>query len=858
MRAKRRMASFLLAGTLLFTGIAMPVTAKAAPLPAKQEAAQPAKPKAEKPVKPEVSKPAKPGTQKPAKPETEKPAGPGAEKPVKIGPKDFRVDFKVTDEYENKLEAEVTVTNTGKNVIRDWAFSCKFTHKILNIWNARILKTEDDFCVIGNYDWNQNIAPGETVSFGLIAEKAETGEIVFPTDYKMVMKEKKVKAVEFGVDFIIYSDWGEGNNGALIIKNLTDRTIHNWKLSFKYDREIVSISNALIVSYKNGKYTLRNADYNADIEPHGTVHISFNAGSGNGKEKAEHFKLDETVFELNVGPLPKPEHKPGEHPEVGPGHKPGEGPATKPEHKPGEHPEVKPGHKPGEGPAVKPGHKPGECPTVKPEEPTVKPEEPEVFLNVLSGTVTDAVSAEAVTGSALKVLKDGEVVATAFTDEEGTYSFELYDGNYTLLVEKEHYYAQEISLVSEANGTAPAVLLKPVVYTLTGVVTDKVEGKKLSEVIVTVRDENGSVAETVTDENGAYTVELYHKAYELEFEGTDYAKKTVTVVGGEVPAVDVELERSRLYETGYLYDYQTLERVEGVTVTVKVGDEVISTDVTDEEGNYKVTFSPGEYTIIYEKAGYEVRTTERSQNRDLFAPGVPLHPEVYKVYGYVNNALNGEAVSGAAITVYAGTFGTLTEIPEEEPAVATGCSGEDGSFDFMLPKGEYTLVFVKEDYIPSLLNAESVKQETEKVVALSPFLRDNEFRIVLTWGSTPKDLDSYLKIYEDDVLKTQLFHARKVITEDGEVVATLDMDDKDGNGPETVTVTVLTRPNRKYSYSVKCYSSIPEGGVTFAQSGATVTVYCGEQLVKIYTVPETQEEKIWDVFDIVEGQIIDR
>lgn len=210
----------------------------------------------------------------------------------------FDMEFKVTDEYENMFHADVTVTNTGNETLRDWAFSCEFVHEITNIWNARVLGTQEEFCVIGNYDWNQNIAPGGTASFGFSAKKTDDGKIVFPEAFALVMKEKEVDKSEYAVEFVVYSDWGAGNNGALILKNLTGRRIHNWEISFAYDREIVEIANAVIVSYENGIYTLRNAEYNADLEPYGTVHISFNGGQGTGNEKALGFALTETVFDM--------------------------------------------------------------------------------------------------------------------------------------------------------------------------------------------------------------------------------------------------------------------------------------------------------------------------------------------------------------------------------------------------------------------------------------------------------------------------------------------------------------------------------------------------------------------------------
>lgn len=388
----------------------------------------------------------------------------------------YNVEVKVTDEYENMFHGEVILTNTGYDTIRDWTFSCQFGHKITNIWNAKVVKAENGTCVITNADWNQNIAPGATASFGFIAEKTENGEIVFPEGFAMGMKEAAADNATFAVEFVVYSDWGEGNTGAFILKNLTDKRIHNWKLSFAYDREIVSIANAVIESYAGGVYTLCNADYNADLEPYGTVHISFNGGKGKGEQPASNFALIETVYEKNEADIPV------------------------------------------------------------------------LVPNTISGKVTEVVSGGALSAATVKVMQNNVVVSTTTTDGNGTYSFRLYDGTYTLLVSKEHYETAEVVFVSKADAKGPDVALKQKAYTVTGKVTDKADGKALAGVKITVKDAKGIVTGVVTKEDGTYSVELLHKEYQLAFAAENYETLNVTVVGGEKENVSVALEKIAVSE----------------------------------------------------------------------------------------------------------------------------------------------------------------------------------------------------------------------------------------------------------------------------------------------------------------------
>jgi hypothetical protein len=121
-------------------------------------------------------------------------------------------------------------------------------------------------------------------------------------------------------------------------------------------------------------------------------------------------------------------------------------------------------------------------------------------------------------------------------------------------------------------------------------------------------------------------------------------------------------------------------------------------------------------------------------------------------------------------------------------------------------------------------------------------------RVVLTWGATPRDLDSYL----DAPTATG---ARRVIYfgNEGDCAADpfvcLDVDDTSGFGPETITIA---RPGAgTYRYVVHRFSS--DG--TIAASGARVAVYVGNRLARTFTPPAGDGE-YWNVFDLVNGQIV--
>lgn len=205
----------------------------------------------------------------------------------------YEVDFNVTDAWDGAFNADVKIANTGDDEIRDWALTFEFAHEIQNLWNATVVEHTGDTYVIKNADWNANIKPGEAVAFGMTV--LCDGEIAFPENFSFVTEEESVIAQSYSAEFTLYSDWGTGCNGAIILSNLTDEPIDNWQLEFDYDREIVDIANAVIVSYEQGHYVIKNAEYNADIAANSSAHISIVAGEGAAEERPENFTMQQTV-----------------------------------------------------------------------------------------------------------------------------------------------------------------------------------------------------------------------------------------------------------------------------------------------------------------------------------------------------------------------------------------------------------------------------------------------------------------------------------------------------------------------------------------------------------------------------------
>lgn len=139
-------------------------------------------------------------------------------------------------------------------------------------------------------------------------------------------------------------------------------------------------------------------------------------------------------------------------------------------------------------------------------------------------------------------------------------------------------------------------------------------------------------------------------------------------------------------------------------------------------------------------------------------------------------------------------------------------------------------------------------------IALSPrngsgALTSGEFRVVLTWGANPSDLDSHLTGPSAD--GTSRFHV--YYSDKRYDVASLDVDDISSDGPETVTVSppsgaTTLRPGI-YRYSVHHYS----GSGTIGSSGATVRLTLANGTTYSYTptaLSFSGSKDVWTVFEL--------
>ncbi|MBE6002034.1 MAG: hypothetical protein E7239_11780, partial [Sarcina sp.] len=267
-------------------------------------------------------------------------------------------------------------------------------------------------------------------------------------------------------------------------------------------------------------------------------------------------------------------------------------------------------------------------------------------------------------------------------------------------------------------------------------------------------------------------------------------------------------EKLHSYVFGKVTDKDTGEPIPRVEVTC--GKAMV---YTDSRGQYTIRVGQGLQTVAFKKQKYKTETADvdtgegscQSLDVEMVSNGI--------LSGTVRDSVTGKPISGVMVS-----YGYYT----------TATNG-NGFYQFSLPAGSADMSFSKKNYIREELSNVKVEvgKKITKNVLLTRKLDADQFRVVLSWGSTPADLDAHLlgpgyHVYFENKRGTN---------------AMLDIDDTTSYGPETVTFK--TTPGAEYTYYVHDYTNRNSSGSSaLGGSGATVSVYNGAKLLGKYSVPK--------------------
>lgn len=305
-----------------------------------------------------------------------------------------------------------------------------------------------------------------------------------------------------------------------------------------------------------------------------------------------------------------------------------------------------------------------------------------------------------------------------------------------------------------------------------------------------------------------------------------------------------------------------LKAIADADVRVSQGGLVVNSAKTDAAGNFKVEAPSGEIAIEVSKEDYSTFL-----KYETVFDGTDVH-EVGKIeltkgtsmggfYGVIRDASNNNPLEGVMLSLYKG-WNSPTEGKAPIKILKTNASGEF-RYDTKikhggivgLPSGNYTLYARKDGYTDTSYNIVIYPGSTDSNLAInevmSSVLSEEEYRIVLTWGQSPRDLDSHLVA---ETTESQPVHVYYSSQNPSPHYANLDVDDTSSYGPETITI-INMKGLKNIKYAVHDYTNRDnENSNMLSNSSAIVRVFKGGQLLRTFNVPTGYTGTEWQVFSI--------
>ncbi len=227
----------------------------------------------------------------------------------------------------------------------------------------------------------------------------------------------------------------------------------------------------------------------------------------------------------------------------------------------------------------------------------------------------------------------------------------------------------------------------------------------------------------------------------------------------------------------------------------------------------------------------------------------------YYVYsGFITNAVDGCSISNATLYFRSGKA-------KKKGKVLKKCkTNAAGLYSVYLKKGTYTVEVRKKGYIKVYITIYVYMNMTSSnttTISISKPVKSRKFRVVLTWGASPEDLDAHLTGPSNTYGgRFHVYFYNKNAYYNSNLAAMLDIDDRNGFGPETITTTMNVLKNGVYRYYVHDFTNKNRyTSNALGNSGARVVVYSGKNHVGTFNVPAS-DGTLWHVFDIRNGKVV--
>ena len=388
--------------------------------------------------------------------------------------------------------------------------------------------------------------------------------------------------------------------------------------------------------------------------------------------------------------------------------------------------------------------------------------------------------------------------------------------------------------------------------------TETNNGEAITDVSLMVRKNNGGTTQSVVTPDTLY---LYDGVYTASGMVSGNTVSKSFVVNQEAQTVTLTPSSANGKLQGKISSASDGVSISGATILVTAGELVVASGTSDATGNYTLSLPEGTYCIKITKAGYipfEIYQKVEDGRTTYLETAMMIWGNSQLMGGFsgtITDAQTGAPVSGVELKIRKGWNN-----PGEGSVIKTLVTDDNGSFLYDiwdifgsgiiigLPAGNYTLTASKDGYVTSSFNIIVLPGVVtpDQNAAISPSMTGGSYRVVLTWGETPEDLDSHFNGITAGGVRDHIYFSNKL-----GATGNLDVDDTTSYGPETITVTEFDDLKNGFTYSVHDYTNRDStDSSAMSNSSATVRLYYGVELLRTYHIPVDQVGTVWNVFSV--------
>ncbi len=477
-------------------------------------------------------------------------------------------------------------------------------------------------------------------------------------------------------------------------------------------------------------------------------------------------------------------------------------------------------------------------------------DDPEPLAHI-SGVVRN--QTELVSGASVTLSDESETaISSATTDGAGFFIFEdLALGTYVVSVAAQDFGEEQQNVTLTAQGVEGLDFnLDSEVGDIFGAVYDQTTNAVLSGATIEASQSGSTMGSAVSDQYGEFRIaNLDLGSYEIAVSLNGYTTENTNanINTNQDVELRIALEPEGFDITGTVTNVSAVG-VSSATVTLATGGSTVGSGVTDGSGNFSISSIPsGSYDVSISRTGYTTfsgsLTVTGDTDEDFTIVGEAT------ITGTVINSQTGSGLEGARVAFAEGA--TTSEADTSSPALITE-SNSSGTYTINnAPTGSYVCIITLTGFTDRVVENLTFSSGTNELAqsTVVETVGEGEIRVILTWGSSPRDLDTHLTGPASDASRFHMYFRSKTPSNSD---VNLDVDDTSSFGPETTTIEELR--DGTYRYSVHNYTNrfSSAGAQPIVDSPTVVEVFDSTGSIATYTPPTTGtiSGDTWKVFEI--------